>query len=226
MSGPMAMILAAGRGERMRPLSDSVPKPLLEAGGKPLIVHLIERLTRAGIRDLVINHSHLGEQVERYLGDGSRHGVRIAYSHEAGGGLETGGGIFKALPLINTDPFLVVNGDIWTDYPFERLPARIVGLAHLVLVDNPPQHPRGDFALRDGRVHAEGEPRLTFSGIGLYARALFAHCQPGKFPLAPMLRAAMAQGQVSGERYAGDWRDIGTPQRLEELDRELCRSRT
>lgn len=226
MSGPMAMILAAGRGERMRPLSDSVPKPLLEAGGKPLIVHLIERLARAGIRDLVINHSHLGEQVERYLGDGSRYGVRIAYSHEAGGGLETGGGIFKALPLINTDPFLVVNGDIWTDYPFERLPARIAGLAHLVLVDNPSQHPRGDFALRDGRVHAEGEPRLTFSGIGLYARALFAHCQPGKFPLAPMLRAAMAQGQVSGERYAGDWRDIGTPQRLEELDRELCRSRT
>lgn len=226
MSGPMAMILAAGRGERMRPLSDSVPKPLLEAGGKPLIVHLIERLARAGIRDLVINHSHLGEQVERYLGDGSRYGVRIAYSHEAGGGLETGGGIFKALPLINTDPFLVVNGDIWTDYPFERLPARPAGVAHLVLVDNPSQHPRGDFALRDGRVHAEGEPRLTFSGIGLYARALFAHCQPGKFPLAPMLRAAMAQGQVSGERYAGDWRDIGTPQRLEELDRELCRSRT
>ena len=226
MSGPMAMILAAGRGERMRPLSDSVPKPLLGAGGKPLIVHLIERLARAGIHDLVINHSHLGEQVERYLGDGSRYGVRIAYSHEAGGGLETGGGIFKALPLINTDPFLVVNGDIWTDYPFERLPVRIVGSAHLVLVDNPPQHPRGDFALRDGRVHAEGEPRLTFSGIGLYARALFAHCQPGKFPLAPLLRAAMAQGQVSGERYAGDWRDIGTPQRLEELDRELRQSRT
>ncbi len=226
MSGPMAMILAAGRGERMRPLSDSVPKPLLEAGGKPLIAHLIERLARAGIRDLVINHSHLGEQVERYLGDGRRYGVRIAYSHEAGGGLETGGGIFKALPLINTDPFLVVNGDIWTDYPFERLPARIAGSAHLVLVDNPPQHPRGDFALRDGRVHAEGEPRLTFSGIGLYARALFAQCQPGKFPLAPLLRAAMAQGQVSGERYAGDWRDIGTPQRLEELDRELRQSRT
>ena len=226
MSGPMAMILAAGRGERMRPLSDSVPKPLLEAGGKPLIVHLIERLARAGIHNLVINHSHLGEQVEHYLGDGSRYGVRIAYSHEDGGGLETGGGIFRALPLIDADPFLVVNGDIWTDYPFERLPARVAGLAHLVLVDNPPQHPRGDFALRDGRVHAEGEPRLTFSGIGLYARALFAHCQPGKFPLAPLLRAAMAQGQVSGERYAGDWRDIGTPQRLEELDRELRQSRT
>ena len=189
-------------------------------------MHLIERLARAGIRNLVINHSHLGEQVERYLGDGSRYGVRIAYSHEAGGGLETGGGIFRALPLIGTDPFLVVNGDIWTDYPFERLPARIAGLAHLVLVDNPPQHPRGDFALRDGRVHAEGVPRLTFSGIGLYARALFAHCQSGKFPLAPLLRAAMAQGQVSGERYAGDWRDIGTPQRLEELDRELRQSRT
>lgn len=224
MSRPMAMILAAGRGERMRPLSDNIPKPLLEAGGKPLIVHLIERLARAGVHDLVINHSHLGEQVERYLGDGSRHGVRIRYSHEEGGGLETGGGIFKALPLIDTDPFLVVNGDIWTDYPFERLPARISGLAHLVLVDNPPQHPQGDFTLHDGRVHAEGEPRLTFSGIGLYAHGLFADSRPGKFPLAPLLRAAMARGLVSGEHYTGDWRDIGTPQRLEELDRELRRS--
>ncbi len=144
---PMVMILAAGRGERMRPLSDSVPKPLLEAGGKPLIVHLIERLARAGFHDLVINHSHLGEQIERYLGDGGRHGARIPYSHEAGGGLETGGGIFKALPLIDTDPFVVINGDIWTDFPFDRLPTRLDGLAHLVLVDNPPQHPQGDFAL-------------------------------------------------------------------------------
>ena len=215
------MILAAGRGERMRPLSDTVPKPLLEAGGKPLIVHLIEGLARHGLRDLVINHSHLGEKISAYLGDGGRYGVRVAYSHEEGSGLETGGGIFKALSLIDTDPFMVINGDIWTDYPFDRLPARLGGLAHLVLVDNPPQHPQGDFALRDGKVFAEGAPRQTFSGIGVYARALFADCRPEKFPLAPLLRAAMARGQVSGEHYTGRWRDVGTPQRLEELDREL-----
>ncbi len=217
------MILAAGRGERMRPLSDTVPKPLLEAGGKPLIVHLIERLVRAGMRDLVINHSHLGEQVENYLADGSRYGARIAYSHEAGGGLETGGGIFKALSLIDTDPFVVINGDIWTDFPFDRLPTRFKGLAHLVLVDNPPQHLQGDFSLHDGQVLAEGVPRLTFSGIGVYTQALFAECRPGKFPLAPLLRAAMARGQVSGEHYTGCWRDVGTPQRLKELDQELRR---
>ena len=215
------MILAAGRGERMRPLSDTVPKPLLEAGGKPLIVHLIEGLARHGLRDLVINHSHLGEKISAYLGDGSRFGVRVAYSHEAGGGLETGGGIFKALSLIDTDPFIVINGDIWTDYPFGRLPSRLDGLAHLVLVDNPSQHPHGDFALREGKLVEKGLPRLTFSGIGVYARALFAQCRPGKFPLAPLLRAAIAQGLVSGEHYTGLWCDVGTPQRLAELDREL-----
>lgn len=224
MMKPKVMILAAGRGERMRPLSDTVPKPLLEAGGKPLIVHLIERLVSTGLPDIVINHSHLGEQIEKYLADGGRYGARIHYSHEAGGGLETGGGIFKALSLIDTDPFVVINGDIWTDYPFARLPTRLTGLAHLVLVDNPPQHPQGDFALRDDRAHVEGEPRLTFSGIGVYARALFAECRPGKFPLAPLLRAAMAHGQVSGEHYTGRWRDVGTPQRLSELDQELRRS--
>jgi MurNAc alpha-1-phosphate uridylyltransferase len=215
------MILAAGRGERMRPLSDTVPKPLLEAGGKPLIVHLIEGLARHGLRDLVINHSHLGEKISAYLDDGGRYGVRIVYSHEAGGGLETGGGIFKALSLIDTDPFMVINGDIWTDFPFDRLPARLDGLAHLVLVDNPPQHPQGDFVLREGKLLVEGAPRLTFSGIGVYARALFAECRPGKFPLAPLLRAAMARGLVSGEHYTGRWRDVGTPQRLADLDREL-----
>ncbi len=217
------MILAAGRGERMRPLSDTIPKPLLEAGGKPLLVHLIEGLARRGFRDLVINHSHLGEKISAYIGDGVRYGVRVAYSHEEGGGLETGGGIFKALPLIDTDPFVVINGDIWTDYPFDRLPTRIEGLAHLVLVDNPPQHPRGDFVLREGKVIDDGAPRLTFSGIGVYARALFAGCQPGKFPLAPLLREAMARGRVSGEHYTGRWRDVGTPQRLDDLDRELRR---
>ncbi|GAB4507366.1 MAG: nucleotidyltransferase family protein [Sulfuricaulis sp.] len=221
MMKPKVMILAAGRGERMRPLSDTVPKPLLEAGGKPLIVHLIERLVNAGLPDIVINHSHLGEQIEKYLADGGHYGARIAYSHEEGGGLETGGGIFKALSLIDTDPFVVINGDIWTDYPFGRLPTRLTGLAHLVLVDNPLQHPQGDFSLHAGRILEEGAPRLTFSGIGVYARALFAECRPGKFPLAPLLRAAMARGQVSGEHYTGRWRDVGTPQRLEELDQEL-----
>lgn len=218
------MILAAGRGERMRPLSDAVPKPLLEAGGKPLIVHLIERLARHGFRDLVINHSHLGEQIETYLADGKRYGVSIAYSHEPGGGLETGGGIFKALSLIDTDPFVVINGDIWTDFPLDRLPRRLQGLAHLVLVDNPPQHPQGDFSLQDGRVTEAGQPRLTFSGIGVYARNLFAECRPGKFPLAPLLRSAIGRGLVSGEHYRGRWRDIGTPQRLNELDQELRRT--
>ena len=216
-----AMILAAGRGERMRPLSDTVPKPLLEVAGKPLLLHLIEQLACQGFRDLIINHSHLGEKIQAYLGDGRRHGVRIAYSHEAGAGLETGGGIFQALALIDSDPFVVVNGDIWTDFPFARLPSRLMGLAHLVLVDNPPQHSQGDFSLHAGHVRAEGERRLTFSGIGVYARALFSDCRPGKFPLAPLLRAAMTQNQVSGEYYSGRWEDVGTPQRLEALDREL-----
>ena len=215
------MILAAGRGERMRPLSDATPKPLLTAGGKPLIVHLIEGLARAGLREIAINHSHLGERIEQALGDGAHLGVRIAYSHEAGGGLETGGGIFKALPLIHSDPFLAVNGDIWTDYPFEKLPARLSGLAHLVLVDNPAHHPLGDFTLADGDVRAEGAERLTFSGIGVYARALFSDCTGGKFPLAPLLRRAMAQRAVSGEHYRGCWVDVGTPARLQALDREL-----
>ncbi|MEX2162872.1 MAG: nucleotidyltransferase family protein [Sulfuricaulis sp.] len=220
------MILAAGRGERMRPMSDTVPKPLLPVGGKPLIVHLVERLAEAGFRELVINHSHLGEKFPATLGDGRRYGVHIAYSHEAGGGLETGGGIFKALPLIDTDPFVVVNGDIWTDFPFTRLPSKLDGLAHLVLVNNPDHHPQGDFSLQHGRLLAAGESRLTFSGIGVYTHALFADCHPGKFPLAPLLFAAMAQGRVSGEHYTGRWCDVGTPQRLAALNQELRDSRS
>jgi MurNAc alpha-1-phosphate uridylyltransferase len=221
----MAMILAAGRGERMRPLTDTLPKPLLPVGGKPLILHLIDGLKHAGVHDLVINHSHLGQLIEEQLGDGTRYGVRIVYSHEAGGGLETGGGIYQALPLIQGDPFIVVNGDIWTDFPFEHLPRQLEGLAHLVLVDNPTHHPQGDFALNDHRVQAAGRVRLTFSGIGVYARALFAGCQPGKFPLAPLLRAAMARAAVTGEHYTGRWVDVGTPERLEVLDRELGSAR-
>lgn len=217
-----AMILAAGRGERMRPLTDSTPKPLLPLADRPIIVHLVERLAAAGFTDLVVNHAYLGERIVEVLGDGGRYGVNIVYSPEGETGLETGGGIFKALPLIDTDPFVVVNGDIWTDYPFERLPRRIAGLAHLVLVDNPPHHPAGDFSLDNGRVRDDGAPRLTFSGIGVYTRALFAHCRPGKFPLAPLLRAAMHAGQVSGEHYHGRWHDLGTPERLRVLESALA----
>ena len=216
-----AMILAAGRGERMRPLTDQLPKPLLKVGGKTLIEHHVESLAAAGFRDLVINHAHLGAQIETFLGSGERYGVRIAWSREPDGALETGGGIFQALPQLEDEAFLVVNADIWTDYPFARLAKPIAGLAHLVLVDNPPEHPQGDFMLQGARVLDEGAPRLTFSGIGVYRRDLFRGCQPGRFPLAPLLRAAMEQGLVSGEYYTGAWRDIGTPERLNELDRML-----
>lgn len=218
-----AMILAAGRGERMRPLTDRVPKPLLEVAGRPLIVHLIERLARAGFLELVVNVSHLAAAVERALGDGARHDVRIAYSHEEQA-LETGGGIARALPLLGGEPFIAVNSDIYCDYDFARLAALAPQLAggglaaHLVLVDNPPHHPEGDFRLEGGRVEADGAPRLTFSGIGAYAPALFAGLAPGaKCPLAALLRPEMARGRVGGEHHRGLWLDIGTPQRLAEL---------
>ena len=217
-----AMILAAGRGERMRPLTDHTPKALLKAGGRALIEYRIESLAAAGFRDLVINHAHLGAQIEAHLGNGERYGVRITWSREPDAALETGGGIFQALAWLDGEQFLVVNADIWTDYPFARLAGPIAGLAHLVLVDNPPQHPQGDFVLRDSRVQVEGTPRLTFSGIGVYRRDLFRDCRPGRFPLAPLLRHAMESGQVSGEHYTGAWHDIGTPERLDELDRRLC----
>ena len=216
------MILAAGRGNRMRPLTDQVPKPLLRAGGKPLIQYHIERLAAAGVREIVINHAHLGQQIEAALGDGSRLGVALRYSAEGEGqALETGGGIFKALPLLGPGPFLVVNADIWTDCPFDGLGLGAGTLAHLILVANPPQHPAGDFHLSDGRVLTEGEPRLTFSGIGVYHPDVFANCTAGAFPLAPLLRQAMAEGRVTGQRHHGHWFDIGTPQRLAELDRWL-----
>nr|WP_269456956.1 nucleotidyltransferase family protein [Sulfurifustis variabilis] len=214
------MILAAGRGERMRPLTDTTPKPLLEAGGKSLIVHLIESLARAGFRDLVINHAHLGEQLEQALGDGMRFGVRITYSPEGEHALETGGGIRQALSRLD-DPFLVVNGDIWTDFRFESLPRTIAGLAHLILVDNPAHHPIGDFALRGGIVGVDAGTRLTYSGIGVYRSALFSGLAAGRFPLAPLLRAAAARGEVTGEHYTGRWTDVGTPDRLRALDQML-----
>ncbi|MDX1655499.1 MAG: nucleotidyltransferase family protein [Candidatus Competibacteraceae bacterium] len=216
-----AMILAAGRGERMRPLTDTTPKPLLAAGGRPLIEYHLIGLARAGFKRVVINLGHLGEQIRHHLGDGGRWGLTIDYSPEPPGALETGGGIHRALPLLGEGPFLVVNGDIWSDYPYARLLERPVDLAHLVLVDNPPQHPHGDFILSGARVGVEGEPSLTYSGIGLLNPALFAGLTPGRFALAPLLREAIAAGRVSGEHYPGRWWDIGTPERLAALDRQL-----
>ena len=217
-----AMILAAGRGERMRPLTDHTPKPLLPIAGQPLITHHLMALRAAGISEIVINTGHLGEQLPAALGNGLDWGVHIAYSPEPPAALETGGGIFQALPLLGSEPFLVVNGDVWTDYPFARLPIAPAGLAHLVLVNNPPHHPEGDFVLAaDGTVEERGAPRLTFSGISVLRPELFTGCAPGRFPLGPLLRRAMAVGQVSGEHHGGVWLDIGTPQRLAELDREM-----
>jgi N-acetyl-alpha-D-muramate 1-phosphate uridylyltransferase len=217
-----ALILSAGRGERMRPLTDDTPKPLLRAGNRALIEYHLDGLAQAGIRDIVINLSYLGAQIRTELGDGRIYGVRIVYSDEGPRALETGGGIFNALPLLGTDPFLVVNGDIWTDYPYNELPTQPAGLAHLVMVSNPTHHPHGDFVLEHGKLYDKPEDtRLTFSGIGVYQPALFAACNAGSFPLAPLLRRAMANEQISGEHYRGEWLDIGTPARLAELDRLL-----
>ncbi len=216
-----AMILAAGRGERMRPLTDHVPKPLLKVGGRCLIEYHLGALASAGIREIVINHAWLGAQIEQALGDGSHWGVEIRYSAEQEG-LETGGGIFNALPLLGEQPFLVVNGDVWCNYPFHQLPVEpAAGLAHLVLVDSPPHHPEGDFVLQGGRVRLEGGPRLTYSGIAVCHPALFASCTPGIFPLAPLLRSAITAEKVSGEHYRGRWVDVGTPERLHELREEI-----
>ncbi len=221
-----AMILAAGRGERMRPLTDHTPKPLLPVAGRPLIVHHIEALAAAGVSDIVVNLSWLGEQIAATLGDGGQWDVRLHYIQEGAQALETGGGIFNALPLLGDRPFLVVNGDIWSDYPRAELLRSPIGLAHLVLVANPPHHPEGDFALAQGRVAERGGERLTFSGIGVYRPELFADCRPGAFRLAPLLRAAAARGQVSGEYYPGRWFDIGTPARLAALEQLLMTTRS
>ena len=218
-----AMILAAGRGERMRPLTDRTPKPLLDVGGKPLIQYHIEALRDAGFRELVVNHAHLGNQIVERLGDGAQFGVHIDYSAEAEGALETGGGIKQALPLLGEQPFLVINGDIWTDYPYQQLNREPEGLAHLVLIDNPAHNPEGDFQLHGRRLTAAGKGKLTFSGIGVYQPDLFTDSPVGAFPLAPLLRGAMQAGEVSGEYFQGRWLDIGTPQRLAELNRELLR---
>lgn len=220
-----AMILAAGRGERMRPLTDHTPKALLKINDKSLISMIIFSLTQAGISELVINLAHLGEKIAAALGDGSALGVRISYSRETEA-LETAGGIAYALPLLGDAPFIAVNADVYSDYDFaalvrsaQRLQAA-GPLAHLVLVDNPPQHPRGDFGLADGQVQADAAIRLTFSGIGAYHPALFAGVRRGaKARLADLLMAAMPAGHVTGEHYRGQWHDIGTPERLAAVDR-------
>lgn len=236
-----ALVFAAGLGERMRPLTDTTPKPLLEAGGKPLIAWHLEKLAAIGVREVVINTSWLAAQFPEALGDGSRWGLRIHYSYEGGTPLETGGGMHHALPLLCSDgdaPFIAVNGDIWTDYDFSRLPREPAGNAHLVMVDNPPHHPGGDFVLLpDGRLRSVDTQRLTFSGIGVYRPALLRDWRsiigdapgsgdtPPRFPLAPLLRAAMRDGAATGEHHAGAWTDVGTPQRLARLDAALAAAR-
>lgn len=212
------MILAAGRGERMRPLTDRTPKPLLRIGGQTLIERHVHALVRAGITELVINHSHLGDQLVAALGDGAAYGVTIHWSPEPEGALETGGGIFNALSLLGNDPFIVVNADIWTDFDFADLPVQPDGLAYLVLVDNPEHHPGGDFTFDGTQVSRDGPVKLTFSGIGVYRHELFSACSPGAFPLAPLLCTAMDAGQVTGQHYTGNWFDIGTPARLEAIN--------
>ena len=220
-----AMILAAGRGERMRPLTDTTPKPLLVVGGKYLILWTIFRLRQAGITEMVVNISHLAEQIEAVLGDGAAHGVRIRYSFEREA-LETAGGIAWALPLLDEQPFVVVNSDVYSDYDFSSLCERAQSLtaadpAHLVLVDNPAHHPQGDFALYGGVVTTAGA-RFTFSGIGAYHPALFADIARGtKARLAAQLTKPIADARVTGEHYPGEWNDVGTPQRLAELDARL-----
>ncbi|MDH4569944.1 nucleotidyltransferase family protein [Pseudomonas sp. BN414] len=217
-----AMILAAGKGERMRPLTLHTPKPLVRAAGTPLIEFHLQALAKAGFNELVINHAWLGQQIEDHLGDGARFGLSIRYSAE-GEPLETGGGIFQALPLLGDEPFLIVNGDVWTDFEFSHLRRPLDGLAHLVLVDNPTHHPHGDFVLENGRVRdaVAGESSLTYSGIAVLHPRLFEGCQAGAFKLAPLLRQAMAAGQVTGERFAGRWVDVGTHERLAEVERLL-----
>jgi MurNAc alpha-1-phosphate uridylyltransferase len=210
-----AMILAAGRGERLRPITDTLPKPLVDVGGKALIEYHLENLAGAGFREVVINQGHLGNELSQALGDGSRWGLHINWSIEPPEALETGGGIFQALPHLGSGPFLVVNGDLWTDYSFTRLRAVKCDWAHLVMIPNPAHNPDGDFALEGARIRDVGEPRLTFSGIAVYHPRLFQNCEPGRFSVVPLLKAAMRDHLVTGEEFRGNWNDIGTPERLQ-----------
>jgi MurNAc alpha-1-phosphate uridylyltransferase len=225
-----ALILAAGRGERMRPLTDSIPKPLLRVGGRPIIEWQVERLALAGFTDLVVNHSHLGNLIERELGDGRRMGVRIRYSHEARA-LETAGGVAQALPLLAREPFVVVSGDIHTDFDYASLLPRMEAIlrhpericAHFVLVDNPPWHSAGDMALVDGRIVREGD-KLTYGNIAVFHPALFGDIAPGTWlKLFPWAYRFVDEGRVSGEHFRGEWDNVGTPAQLAALDRRLAR---
>jgi len=236
-----AMILAAGRGERMRPLTDHTPKPLLKVAGKSLIEYHIDALVRAEINEIVINHAWLGEQFESELGNGKRYDASILYSAENEGSLETGGGIFNALPLLGEDCFIIVNGDIWTDFDFSKIKHAIKpstekqkNNAHLVLIDNPSHHSEGDFFLQKGMVFNDtknqpelsGNLKLTYSGIAVFHPDFFSDCDAGSFPLAPLLRTAMSQGRVSGEHFQGEWSDVGTPERLQELNKNHSESKS
>jgi N-acetyl-alpha-D-muramate 1-phosphate uridylyltransferase len=216
-----AMLLAAGRGERMRPLTDTLPKPLLRVGGRALIAWHLAALARAGVREVVINVSWLGEQLRGALGDGREFGVRISWSEEGPVPLETGGGIFHAVPLLGPGPFLVVNSDIWTDIDFGRLRLESGAHAHLVLIPNPPHHPRGDFALEGDVVVDRDSGRFTYSGVGLYHPEFFHDCTAGRFPLLPLLNRAIAAGLARGEVHRGEWCDVGTPERLASLERRM-----
>ncbi len=213
-----AMILAAGQGERMRPLTDKVPKPLLEIAGKALIIYQIEALVTAGTEKIVINTGHLGGQIQDSLGTGEFFGVQIHYSVEGDEPLETAGGIIKALPMLGDDPFIVTNADIYTDFDYRSLPRHLDSDAHLVLVNNPPHNPSGDFAFENGRLSEEGLHKLTFSGIGLYHPRFFKSCNPGRYPLAPLLHQSARANRLSGQHFKGHWNDIGTPERLEEIN--------
>ena len=217
------MVLAAGRGERLRPLTDSLPKPLMEVGGRPLIVWHLTALARAGICEVVINLSWLGGQLRAVLGDGRDLGVSISWSEEGAIPLETGGGIFRALPLLGAGPFLVVNADIWTDIDFGRLRLPAEAHAHLVLIANPPHHPRGDFGLEGDRVVNRESERLTYSGVGVYSPEFFAGCSAGRFPLLPLLNRAIAASRMTGELHRGQWCDVGTAERLANLSARLAR---
>ncbi len=218
-----AMILAAGKGERMRPLTLTTPKPLVRVAGVPLIEYHLKALQAAGFEEVVINHAWLGQQIEDHLGDGQRFGLSIRYSPE-GEPLETGGGIFRALPLLGEQPFVVISADVWTDYDFARLRMPLAGQAHLVMIDNPAHHPTGDFSLVDGQVRDDdtAAQRLTYSGLSILHPALFAGCEPGAFKLATLLRQAMACGHVTGEHFTGRWVDVGTHERLAEVERLLA----
>lgn len=217
-----AMLLAAGRGSRLRPLTDTIPKPIIDVAGKPLIVYTIERLRAAGITDIVINLAYKAEMIRQCLGDGSALGVNITYSPEPEGGLETGGGVFRALPLLGNEPFIVINADFYTDYPFEKLPKDPTGLVHLVLVDNPPDVQEGDFAFYDEQLFHNKAPNYYFAGIGVYRPELFKDCRPGIFSLTPMLRNAIYDHKATAEYYDGIWYEIGTPERYQALQDMLA----